>query len=125
MMRLYNFLCDTVCTDLIEDWSSKARPDVTKFIPYTVNVCVLLKEFELTTVTNEWNWIDCFGHNQENGRLTVPPFLAIKIPSGFFLDGPKFVATVQKKEGEYFCIMQSIKQSRPAYIAPCRSLSHS
>ena len=53
--------------DLIEDWSSKARPDILKFIPYTVHVVTLLKEFELATLTNEYNWIDCFGHNQENG----------------------------------------------------------
>ena len=54
--------------DLIEDWSTKSRPDIYHFVPYTWHLDVVLKEFELMTLTNEWNWIDCFGQTPENGR---------------------------------------------------------
>ena len=53
--------------DLIEDWSTKSKPDIYHFIPYTWHLDIILKEFELVTITNEWNWIDCFGQTPENG----------------------------------------------------------
>ncbi len=55
-----------VPTDLIEDWSSKSTPDIFHFYPYTWRFSFLLKEFELLTVVNEWNWIDCGSMSAEN-----------------------------------------------------------
>lgn len=55
--------------DLIEDWGSKARPDILSFVPYTWKFSVLLKEFEILTLCNEFNWIDCSSTNQENNHL--------------------------------------------------------
>lgn len=55
--------------DLIEDWASKSRPDILSFVPYTCKFSVLLKEFELLTLSNEYNWIDCSSTNQENNHL--------------------------------------------------------
>jgi len=56
-------------TDLIDDWSSKARPDIFHFVPYTWHLNFIMKEFELITLTNEYNWIDCFGQTPENGTI--------------------------------------------------------
>jgi len=64
-IRLWKY----VVTDLIEDWSTKSKPDIYHFVPYTWHLDIVLKEFELTTLTNEWNWIDCFGQTPENGKL--------------------------------------------------------
>jgi hypothetical protein len=57
--------------DLIEDWSSKARPDILSFVPYTWKFGIILKEFEIITLSNEYNWIDCSSTstNQENHHL--------------------------------------------------------
>ena len=46
-------------TDLIDDWADKNKPDVLKFVPYTWKINLILKEFELITLVNEGNWIDC------------------------------------------------------------------
>lgn len=51
---------------MVNDWASKARPDLLHFIPYTWKLSLLLKEFELITLCNEYNWIDCSSQNQEN-----------------------------------------------------------
>ncbi|XP_017486046.1 PREDICTED: uncharacterized protein KIAA1109 [Rhagoletis zephyria] len=55
--------------DLIEDWASKARPDILAFVPYTCKFNILLNEFEILTLCNEYNWIDCSSANQENNHL--------------------------------------------------------
>lgn len=55
--------------DLIEDWASKARPDLLQFVPYTWKFCVLLKEFEILMLCSDYNWIDCSSTNQENNHL--------------------------------------------------------
>lgn len=55
--------------DLIEDWASKARPDILQFVPYTWKFCILLKEFEILMLCNDYNWIDCSSTNQENNHL--------------------------------------------------------
>nr|XP_018906485.1 PREDICTED: uncharacterized protein KIAA1109 isoform X3 [Bemisia tabaci] len=55
--------------DLVNEWSSKSRPDLLYFIPYTWRISVLLKEFEVLTLGNEYNWIDCSSQNQENAHL--------------------------------------------------------
>lgn len=31
----------------------------------------MLKEFELCVISNEWNWIDCFGPNLENCKIAT------------------------------------------------------
>lgn len=55
--------------DMIDDWASKQRPDILSFVPYTVKFSILLKEFEIITTSNEFNWIDCSSANQENHHL--------------------------------------------------------
>ncbi|XP_076277866.1 transmembrane protein KIAA1109 homolog tweek isoform X6 [Lasioglossum baleicum] len=55
--------------DMINDWASKARPDILHFVPYTWKFNLLLKEFELITLCNEYNWIDCSSQNQENAHI--------------------------------------------------------
>ncbi|GBP70037.1 Uncharacterized protein KIAA1109 [Eumeta japonica] len=55
--------------DLINDWSSKARPDILHFVPYTWKISLLLKECEVITVSNQYNWIDCSSTNQENNHV--------------------------------------------------------
>ncbi|XP_055681343.1 bridge-like lipid transfer protein family member 1 isoform X2 [Lutzomyia longipalpis] len=86
--------------DLIEDWASKSRPDILYFVPYTWKFSILLKEFELITLSNEYNWIDCSSTNQENHHLafcgdlfdlsfTLPfdDFLPPTVPLKFWIHG--------------------------------------
>lgn len=53
--------------EMINDWASKSNPDILHFVPYTWKFSVLMKEFELITISNEYNWIDCSSQKQENG----------------------------------------------------------
>ncbi|OWR42726.1 hypothetical protein KGM_210934 [Danaus plexippus plexippus] len=55
--------------DLTNDWASKARPDILHFVPYTWKISLLLKECEVVTVSNQYNWIDCSSTNQENNHV--------------------------------------------------------
>lgn len=55
--------------DLIMDWASKAVPDLLYFVPYTWKFSLLMKEFEVITLCNEFNWIDCSSQNQENSHI--------------------------------------------------------
>ncbi|XP_076753670.1 transmembrane protein KIAA1109 homolog tweek isoform X3 [Xylocopa sonorina] len=86
--------------DMINDWASKARPDILHFVPYTWNFNLLLKEFELITLCNEYNWIDCSSQNQENAHiafcgeffelsfdLPFVDYLPITIPLRFWIQG--------------------------------------
>ncbi|XP_020299521.1 uncharacterized protein KIAA1109 isoform X8 [Pseudomyrmex gracilis] len=86
--------------DMINDWASKARPDILHFVPYTWKFNLLLKEFELITVCNEYNWIDCSSQNQENAHiafcgdffdlsfdLPFVDFLPPTIPLRFWIQG--------------------------------------
>ncbi|XP_014476117.1 PREDICTED: uncharacterized protein KIAA1109 isoform X1 [Dinoponera quadriceps] len=86
--------------DMINDWASKARPDILHFVPYTWKFSLLLKEFELITVSNEYNWIDCSSQNQENAHiafcgeffdlsfdLPFVDFLPVTIPLRFWIQG--------------------------------------
>ena len=59
----------TFFSDLVNDWSSKSRPDLLHFVPYTWMITLLMKEFELITSSNEYNWIDCSSQNQENAHI--------------------------------------------------------
>lgn len=63
------FLHKEFFQDLIVDWVSKSLPDILSFVPYTCKFSVLLKEFEIITISNEYNWIDCSSTNQENHHL--------------------------------------------------------
>ncbi|XP_050315619.1 transmembrane protein KIAA1109 isoform X2 [Anthonomus grandis grandis] len=53
-------------TDLINDWASKARPDIMHFVPYTWRFGLTLKHCELLTLINQYNWIDCSSAGQRN-----------------------------------------------------------
>lgn len=58
--------------DLIDDWASKDLPDILTFIPYTWKFSVKLIDFELITLANEYNWIDCSSKlNSENAQLAI------------------------------------------------------
>lgn len=56
--------------DLINDWSSKASPDLLYFVPYTWKFSLVMKEFEIITLCNNYNWIDCSSQNQENTHIS-------------------------------------------------------
>ncbi|KAG7214078.1 hypothetical protein KM043_001440 [Ampulex compressa] len=86
--------------DMINDWASKARPDILHFVPYTWKFSLLLKEFEIITLCNEYNWIDCSSQNQENAHiafcgeffdlsfdLPFVDYLPITIPLRFWIQG--------------------------------------
>jgi len=58
--------------DLTDDWAGKMRPDILKFVPYTWKISVILKEFELITLANEGNWIDCTSKESDaNTQLAI------------------------------------------------------
>uniref|UniRef100_T1J6C2 Bridge-like lipid transfer protein family member 1 C-terminal domain-containing protein n=1 Tax=Strigamia maritima TaxID=126957 RepID=T1J6C2_STRMM len=57
--------------DLMNDWASKSPPDLLKFVPYTWHFNILLKEFEIIVLANEYNWVDCSSHNPENSHLAL------------------------------------------------------
>nr|CAD7425599.1 unnamed protein product [Timema monikensis] len=86
--------------DLINDWANKSCPDLLYFVPYTWKINLLLKEFELITLCNEYNWIDCSSQNQENSHiafcgelfdlsfdLSFNNFLPTTIPLRFWIQG--------------------------------------
>lgn len=68
---------------MINDWASKARPDLLHFIPYTWRFTLLMKEFEFIMPANEYNWIDCSSQSHENSRfiLNFPNFIQNHVPS--------------------------------------------
>ncbi|CAH0548963.1 unnamed protein product [Brassicogethes aeneus] len=91
-------------TDLINDWSSKQRPDLMHFVPYTWRFGLTLKHCELITLVNQYNWIDCSSVGQrnrlENTQLALcahflhlsfdlpfDEFLPEKIPLNFAIQG--------------------------------------
>ncbi|KAK4878280.1 hypothetical protein RN001_010786 [Aquatica leii] len=61
--------------DLINDWSSKQRPDILHFVPYTWRFGLTLKHCELLTLVNQYNWIDCSSvgqrHRLENTQIAL------------------------------------------------------
>ncbi|XP_055381705.1 bridge-like lipid transfer protein family member 1 isoform X2 [Condylostylus longicornis] len=118
--------------DLIEDWSSKARPDILTFVPYVCKFTILLKDFELITLSNEYNWIDCSSTNQENNHiafcgdlfdlsfsLPFDDFLPEKVPIKFWIHG----------EGlDLKLYLPEVSTSRPIVIAidqNCKILTRS
>ncbi|KAG8228088.1 hypothetical protein J437_LFUL000087, partial [Ladona fulva] len=86
--------------DMVNDWASKARPDILHFVPYTWKLSLILKEFEVISVCNEYNWIDCSSQNQENTLiafcgdlfdlsfdLPFTDFLPQTVPLRFWIQG--------------------------------------
>ena len=57
--------------EMIDDWSSKYAPDLLFYVPYTWKFEFILKEFELITLANEFNWIDTSSTNTENTHLAI------------------------------------------------------
>ncbi|XP_050686161.1 transmembrane protein KIAA1109 homolog isoform X6 [Eriocheir sinensis] len=55
--------------DLIEDWSSRVPPDLLHFVPYSWNFTLKLQEFELVTLANGYNWLDCSSQHQGNAHV--------------------------------------------------------
>lgn len=59
----------------MNDWSSKQRPDIVRFVPYTYRMGITLKHCELLTIVNQYNWIDCSSVGQrqrlENTQLAL------------------------------------------------------
>ncbi|XP_022098164.1 uncharacterized protein KIAA1109-like isoform X2 [Acanthaster planci] len=53
-------------SDLFSDWSTKSRSDLFGFVPYTVNINIILREFVLMLPTNKYNWVDCSSRQQQN-----------------------------------------------------------
>ncbi|XP_017304377.2 transmembrane protein KIAA1109-like, partial [Diaphorina citri] len=85
---------------IINDWSTKSKPDLLHFVPYTWRLTVLLKEFELITLANESNWIDCSSQHQENSHIAIcgdlfdfsfdlpfDDFLPATLPLRFWIQG--------------------------------------
>lgn len=64
-------------SDLINDWASKSQPDLLHFIPYTWKFSLIMKEFEIITLCNNYNWIDCSSQNQENGSTNKISFVTL------------------------------------------------
>lgn len=65
VQRLMTLFCNS---DLINDWSSRNPADLLYHVPYTWFLKFCLKEFELVTVANQFNWVDCSSQRQENGK---------------------------------------------------------
>lgn len=107
--------------DLIEDWATKQRPDVLSFVPYTWKFGIWLKEFEIITLSNEFNWIDCSSTNHENHHLAFcgdlfdlsfnlpfDDFLPQTVPLRFWIHGEGLDLSLYLPE---------ISTSRPIVIA--------
>ncbi|XP_039287951.1 LOW QUALITY PROTEIN: transmembrane protein KIAA1109 [Nilaparvata lugens] len=86
--------------DMVNDWATKARPDLLHFIPYTWKLTLLMKEFEFIMPCNEYNWVDCSSQNQENMclafcgelfeltfELPFTDFLPATLPLKFWIQG--------------------------------------
>ncbi|KAK4313825.1 hypothetical protein Pmani_014851 [Petrolisthes manimaculis] len=52
---------------MIEDWSSRVPPDLLHFVPYSWNFIIRMQEFELITLANGYNWVDC--EHQANAHI--------------------------------------------------------
>lgn len=97
------------------------RPDILTFVPYTWKFCILLKEFEILTLCNEFNWIDCSSTNQENNHLAFcgdlfdlsfnlpfDDFLPATVPLCFWIHGEALDLSLYLPE---------ISTSRPVVLA--------
>lgn len=63
------FAHKNLISDLMDDWSNKAPPDLMSFVPYTFSFRICLHDFEIILPCNAHNWIDCFSGTRakENG----------------------------------------------------------
>lgn len=98
--------------NLIEDWSVKDRPELMQFIPYTWKFTILLKDFELITLANEYNWIDCSTKlNSENAQVAIcgdvfdmsfdlpfNEFLPVLVPIKIWIQGESLNAALHLPE---------------------------
>ncbi|XP_042203884.1 transmembrane protein KIAA1109 homolog isoform X4 [Homarus americanus] len=55
--------------DLIEDWSCRVPPDLLHFVPYAWNFTLKLQQFELVTLANGYNWVDCSSQHLANAHV--------------------------------------------------------
>ncbi|CAG0914383.1 unnamed protein product [Notodromas monacha] len=67
----FTYVHKTFIQEMIDDWSSKSRPDILSFIPYTWTVSIGLKQFEVVLPVNQYNWLDCTSKQGENDELCV------------------------------------------------------
>ncbi|KAL3880212.1 hypothetical protein ACJMK2_032469 [Sinanodonta woodiana] len=91
--------------DLIEDWSSYSPPDIYHFAPFTYHINILINQFELITLANEYNWIDTSSQHPENAYIafcgdTVD--LSILLPFTDFLSEINTIGLIIKGEA-VFC----------------------
>ncbi|XP_052791422.1 bridge-like lipid transfer protein family member 1 isoform X3 [Mya arenaria] len=91
--------------DLIDDWSATSVPDVVHFVPYTYNVNILINQFELVTLCNEYNWIDTSSQNPENAHIAFCGDLfdlSVQLPYTDFLPDTNSIGFIFKVE-TVFC----------------------
>ena len=87
--------------DLVDDWSSRSPPDLLAFVPYTWKFQLILKEFELRTPANEYNWIDTASSNPENSFLAIcGQLLSLEFSLPFTEFLPNTVPFIIKVSGE-------------------------
>ncbi|KAH3829887.1 hypothetical protein DPMN_103118, partial [Dreissena polymorpha] len=92
-------------SDLIDDWSTKSVPDVFHFAPYTYGINILINQFELVTLCNEYNWIDTSSHNPENAHIAFCGELfdlSIQLPYTDYLPVKNAISLIFKVE-TVFC----------------------
>ncbi|CAH1406051.1 unnamed protein product [Nezara viridula] len=96
---------------MMNDWASKARPDLLHFVPYTWRINLLMKEFEFIMPANEYNWIDCSSQSHENMYIAIcgevfdfsfdlpfTDFLPPNIPLKFWIQGESMDLSVYLPE---------------------------
>ena len=103
--------------DLIDDWADKSRPDIlVKFVPYTWKINLVLKDFELITLCNEGNWIDCSSQQmtantmlgicgqdfQLSFDLPFTEFLPPKVPLKICIQGQSLDAAIHVPKSHSF-----------------------
>eukprot|EP00095_Tigriopus_kingsejongensis_P008238 maker-scaffold230_size244653-snap-gene-0.11 protein:Tk08238 transcript:maker-scaffold230_size244653-snap-gene-0.11-mRNA-1 annotation:"PREDICTED: uncharacterized protein KIAA1109-like isoform X7" len=57
--------------DLLDDWAAKSPQDLIYFVPYTWKIDLTLKQFELYSPTNEFNWLDTSSTSPENSYMGI------------------------------------------------------
>lgn len=55
-------------SELLEDWSANYRPDLVTFVPYEWSFNIVLRDFEMVWIANEYNYIECTSNKQEMGK---------------------------------------------------------
>lgn len=112
-------------TDLVNDWSSKSRPDLMHFVPYTWRFGLTLKHCELLTCSNMFNWIDCSSVGQkqrlETGRLALCAHLfhlSFDLPFDQFLpDTVPLTFSIQGESIDLSLFIPEVHTSRNVILA--------